>query len=49
MYSETTSSVILNDESQIVTELKWEIKDLKEENAKLRELVVQGITSLIFQ
>lgn len=47
MFSETPSSVILNDESQTVTELKRENQELKEENAKLRELIVQGITSLI--
>lgn len=30
-----------------VVELKQEIKDLKEENAKLKEMVVQGIPSFI--
>lgn len=47
MYSDSPPSVIHRGKNltKTVAELKREIQDLKEENATLRELVVQGITS----
>lgn len=46
MYSHSPLSVTDCDQSpkKTVVELKREIQDLKEENAKLRELLVEGIT-----
>lgn len=45
MYNDSPPSVIHCDKNVTVAELKWEIQDLKKENANLRELLVQGITS----
>lgn len=47
MYSDSPPAVIHGDNNltKTVVELKREIRDLKEDNANLRELLVQGITS----
>lgn len=47
-YSPPSRSVQESPRKTVVA-LKQEIKDLKEENTKLRELLIQGITSLILQ